>query len=84
MFFQFVSLTIPSFGPILDLSGACKVLPVLIFPIIFYFYLNAAGNMRDIAVNRKSLGNGTDKVTNEEAEYPLPTFKQMLQYNEKR
>jgi hypothetical protein len=97
----FLGLTIPNFGPILDLIGAsATLLTVLIFPVIFFFYLKAAGNMHNEKMEKsaskmkklltnmnnspmKALDKETD-VTEPIDQYPRSTFKQMLEYNDRK
>jgi len=83
IFVLFMALTIPKFGPLLDLVGAsATLLTVLVYPILFYFYLNAAGKVRN-----KKLGlSGKDKQSALErsvGEYRIPSFKEVLKYNSK-
>jgi hypothetical protein len=81
-----LALSVPNFGPIIDLIGASTTLVTgLIFPVIFYFYLNAAGNLHKVIEKMSKLQNNKAiNKGNKELDFPRPAFNEMLQYNDKR
>jgi len=79
----FFSLSLPNFGPLLDLVGASTtLLTVLIYPVLFYLYLNASGRIYEekkaLAMSSK---NNVDSNRSAIEEYPRPTFVEMIRYN---
>jgi hypothetical protein len=82
----FTGLTIVNFGALLDLVGATSTLAsVLLYPPLFYFYLNASGNIRDekMLAAGKQIKKNSNSETTAEFPYEIPTFRQVLQYNSK-
>ncbi|KAI6184575.1 Aa-trans domain-containing protein [Aphelenchoides bicaudatus] len=79
----FLAVSVPSFGPIIDLVGATTtLLTVLIFPPLFYFCLTASGNIH--AENtEKSLSKKVTGSDEKADAYPVVSFKEMIRYNSK-
>ena len=78
---QFIALSIPTFGPILDLLGASTILfTCLILPPLFYLYLQASGavrNERRATTRAKDERTPTDDVDGS-GEYPQATWRDVL------
>ncbi|KAI6179151.1 Aa-trans domain-containing protein [Aphelenchoides besseyi] len=69
----FTGLTIPSFGPLLNLVGSSStLLTVLVYPVLFYLYLMAAEKVR----TEKKVKNANSDS------YPTVTFMEMIQHTD--
>ncbi|KHJ86349.1 hypothetical protein OESDEN_13905 [Oesophagostomum dentatum] len=74
----FVALSVPNFGPLLDLIGASTMsVMTLIMPSIFYLFLNASKNKR-----KAMLEEGT--LAKEEADNVTATFADLFVYLPRR
>jgi len=80
----FTALSLPNFGPLLNLFGATTtLLTVMVFPVIFYLYLTASGGVYD---EQAALLKKVDETSNSEVtvpEYSVPSIKQVIRYNNK-
>ncbi|CAJ0596928.1 unnamed protein product [Cylicocyclus nassatus] len=59
----FVALSVPNFGPFLDLIGASTMsIMTMIMPSIFYLYLNASKAKRQVMFEKGEMRNDSDEV----------------------
>ncbi|VDM70118.1 unnamed protein product [Strongylus vulgaris] len=79
----FVALSVPNFGPLLDLIGASTMsLMTLIMPSIFYLYLNASKMKREIMLkNKKNIKEDSDEVRANFSELFIYLPRRMLVVN---
>ena len=74
---QFIALSIPTFGPILDFLGASAILfTVLLFPPLFFLYLQASGELHDERSTKDERAPTDD--ADGSGEYPQATWRDVL------